>query len=533
MQASGGLAAAVRTGAPGPVRRRATGGRRGRRAGQWHHCRVARTASPPSTVQGAPARWTPPGRAAARWRGALLLVPLVVALHAAVVFGAWRAAERAPGRTATLPLQAASPAPRELRVVARSPLAGDADTAAPAVRDAPDLRDTGAGAPLRAEVSAAATVSPDATTATPVSPSTTLLTALPTAQDSAEDRAAPTRPAAAQAPASPPGATPTPTATPGATAAVAPGVTQDRRPAAPPADEPPRARTAPAETLATPSPAAGRTEEAPVREPAASPEAVAAVSTAAAAVVAAAATAPRTPASQAASAGSGTAASAAPPTLPSLPVYRGEAPPPATLHFSLRRAAVTGRGQLDWRPGPEGYELTLQATVLGLRALQQTSRGRWDLGGLAPERFLDTRRGRETRAANFRHDVGLISYSGPSQTYPLLRGSQDRLSWMLHLPAVMQANPALRVVGAELRMFVSGARGDGDVWAFRVLSADRIAVPAGEVQRALHLQRLPRQEHDTQADIWLDPARHHLPVRVRLQSGDDVFDLVLDRLEGG
>jgi hypothetical protein len=232
-------------------------------------------------------------------------------------------------------------------------------------------------------------------------------------------------------------------------------------------------------------------------------------------------------------AGPAPSASAPPAGAASLPVYRGEAPPAATLHFSLRRAAVSGRGQMDWRPGAEGYELTLQATVLGLRALQQTSRGGWDLGSLAPDRFLDARRGREVRAANFRRDVGLISYSGPDTTYPLVRGAQDRLSWMLHLPAVMQANPALRRPGSELRMFVTGARGDGDVWAFRVVSVDRIMVPAGEVTRALHLQRLPRHDHDTQADIWLDPERHHLPVRVRLQSGDDTFDLVLDRLEGG
>ena len=34
---------------------------------------------------------------------------------------------------------------------------------------------------------------------------------------------------------------------------------------------------------------------------------------------------------------------------------------------------------------------------------------------------------------------------------------------------------------------------------------------------AVHLQRQPRRPYDTQADIWLDPVQHHLPVRLHLR----------------
>ena len=34
--------------------------------------------------------------------------------------------------------------------------------------------------------------------------------------------------------------------------------------------------------------------------------------------------------------------------------------------------------------------------------------------------------------------------------------------------------------------------------------------------------------YDTQVEVWLDPARHHLPVRAALHNGpDDTLDLVL------
>lgn len=498
---------------------------------------MAPTASHPTPTPHAPARWAPPGRAAARWRGALLLVPLVVALHAAVVFGAWQAAERAPVRSAALPppqrLPAATPAPRDLRLVAVPPLGGDgsagdgdghghghgdghgasADADAAPLRTVLHVREAGAGGPARAMAATAA--------GTTMAAEGMALPALPAG--TAAGAAAADRAAAPVLPVAEVTAPVTAAVDPAKARVADPGAAAPASASADPAPQAAAQAQPRAAPFAAVTPAQGPTG-APTGTPAQAPT-QAPDGTVASAVSGGAAD------SGPVAAGASAPGSDTPP--PSLPVYRGEAPPAATLHFSLRRAAVGGRGQLDWRPGPEGYELTLQATVLGLRALQQTSRGRWDLGGLAPERFLDTRRGRETRAANFRHDVGLISYSGPSQTYPLLRGSQDRLSWMLHLPAVMQANPALRAVGAELRMFVSGARGDGDIWAFRVVSVDRLALPVGEVAGALHLRRLPRHEHDTQADIWLDPARHHLPVRVRLQSGDDVFELVLDRLEGG
>jgi hypothetical protein len=163
--------------------------------------------------------------------------------------------------------------------------------------------------------------------------------------------------------------------------------------------------------------------------------------------------------------------------------------------------------------------------------LSQTSSGAIDAAGIAPERFVDSRRGRAPRATNFQRAAGLISFSGPSLTLPLHPGVQDRLSWMLQLPAVAAANPALTVVGAQIQLFVVGARGDAELWTFVVMGHADLALPEGPVAAALHLRRAPRHAYDTRVDVWLDPARHHLPVRMRMHGGGDdgVFEL---RLEG-
>jgi hypothetical protein len=183
-----------------------------------------------------------------------------------------------------------------------------------------------------------------------------------------------------------------------------------------------------------------------------------------------------------------------------------------TLHYSVRQGGATSQALLRWYSDGDHYRLTLERS--GQAALGSDSQGRLGAAGLAPERYVESRRGREQRAVNFQHDAGRITFSGPQLEYPLLPGAQDRLSWMLQLPAVLEADAALREPGSEVLIFVAGARGDGQVWTFTVQGRHDLEAPAGLVAGALHLRRAATRPYDTQVDVWLDPARHHLPVRV-------------------
>jgi hypothetical protein len=217
-----------------------------------------------------------------------------------------------------------------------------------------------------------------------------------------------------------------------------------------------------------------------------------------------------------------------------------------TLHYRWLRGGHGSTARLAWQPGADGYTLSLSSdgppspppppppprgtpertpggfipsaaagpgTGLGPGA---ASRGRFDAAGLAPERFVDRRRGRDVRAANFQRDHDSVSFSGGAAPAPLQSGMQDRLSWMLQLSAVLQANPALSVPGAEVSMWVAGARGGAQVWTFRVVGSDDLLLAGGQPLAALHLQRLAAFAYDMQVDVWVDPTRHHLPVRTRL-----------------
>jgi hypothetical protein len=217
-----------------------------------------------------------------------------------------------------------------------------------------------------------------------------------------------------------------------------------------------------------------------------------------------------------------------PPRAPEVPVYPTRIPPPALLTYDLRRGMFSGTGALSWRPEGDRYSARLEGRIAGLTVLEWSSEGRFDRAGLAPDRYVDRRRTGSRQAANFQREAGKVSYSGPSIEHPLVPGAQDRLSWMLQIAAIARARPEAIAEAATISMWVSGARGDGDVWTFRSKGVQPLEL-AGTAVTTVKLQRLPREPYDTRVEVWLDPERGYLPVRARLTSGreDDVLDLVL------
>lgn len=301
------------------------------------------------------------------------------------------------------------------------------------------------------------------------------------------------------------------------------------RPAPPSADLPPQrlgaAPTPAAEPPgdeALPSPVAD-SGAAPVAAPEPEPE----PATAEAPAPAASEAVPRadaTPAPVAEAAPSPVAGGAAPP-----PVYATRIAAAATLRYELRRGLLTGEGELVWRPGPDGYELLMEGRAFGMAVLGQASSGRFDAAGLAPLRFVDRRRGRDVRAANFQRDKALISWSGVTGEQPLLAGAQDRLSWMIQLAAIVDADPARFTPGERVVMQVTGARGDVDLWTFTVQGRDAVDVAGARIDGTLALRREPRKPFDTVVEVWIDPARQHLPVRLKLTTtgSNDALEFVL------
>lgn len=213
------------------------------------------------------------------------------------------------------------------------------------------------------------------------------------------------------------------------------------------------------------------------------------------------------------------------------PVYATRLPGPAELAYDLRYGVLSGRGQLSWQPLVAGrYRLRLSGSALGIHLLTWSSEGGVDRAGLAPLRFSEQRLRRDEQVAEFQRDAGRIVYPArPGKESILLPGTQDRVSWLVQLPSILRAEPALQATGAQIVLNVAGARGGVDRWVFVVRGAVPIERSAGGSLPTLHLMRQPQQPRDLLGEAWLDPARELMPARVRLAraDGDDTLEFLL------
>ena len=188
--------------------------------------------------------------------------------------------------------------------------------------------------------------------------------------------------------------------------------------------------------------------------------------------------------------------------------------------YQWRQGLRTGEALLSWQHEGQRYRLQFDARLGADRPqVEQLSLGGFDAAGLAPQRFTDRRHGRSPQAANFRRDIGRISFSGPQVDYPGWPGAQDRLSWLVQLVAIQAAAVAPLPL---IEVFVVDAWGGGERWRFLSLGETVIDTPLGRLS-TLGWQTGPDRPEGQRVEVWLDPARGQWPVQVRftlLRSGE-------------
>ena len=194
------------------------------------------------------------------------------------------------------------------------------------------------------------------------------------------------------------------------------------------------------------------------------------------------------------------------------PLYPVRLPDPVQLRYALSINGQSGEAVLIWRHDGQRYSLQLDGlpATPGRPLLAQASQGAVAAEGLAPERFVDRRRGGRQQAANFQHDTGHIVFSGPAVRYPAWPGAQDRLSWLAQLAAILAAGHAQ----PEVQLFVVDARGLGGLWRLQRLDDQWLPTPGGEAWLQ-QWQREPPRPEGLRVQAWLDPARGHWPVQLR------------------
>jgi hypothetical protein len=209
-----------------------------------------------------------------------------------------------------------------------------------------------------------------------------------------------------------------------------------------------------------------------------------------------------------------------------MPVFETALPASVTWRLRFQRGLLSGEAVMDWAlQADQQYTLTLDgALTRAPRSLYWRSRGVVGPFGVSPTRFVVLRKSSEV-AANFNDQTREISFSSSTNRLPWVNGVQDRLSWMIQLPAIVRARPEQYAEGAALELMVVGAGGGAELWRFQVEGMDSL-----EGTPALKMLRVPTKPWGTKVQVWLDPARQHQLLRVILTQGESAQPLQLDFL---
>lgn len=144
---------------------------------------------------------------------------------------------------------------------------------------------------------------------------------------------------------------------------------------------------------------------------------------------------------------------------------------------------------------------------------QRTSRGTLGAGGMRPLYYEDARTARPTATARFdwaAKSLTLQYKQGPQQR-PMPEQAQDRLSFLFSFAF---AKPGK----GPFDFKVVDGKGIAH-YVFEVAGRERLKVPAGEFE-ALRLAQKLETSGDRGREVWLDPARSYLPMRVLVVQKD-------------
>lgn len=237
------------------------------------------------------------------------------------------------------------------------------------------------------------------------------------------------------------------------------------------------------------------------------------------------------PTAQAAPAVAVGGAASTPPHVPAPTVARRLVVPGSTqLEFSVQASRkglnLPAQSTLVWQTDGGSYRASLVIrAALGLgRDRNQTSVGTIDpVLGLQPQRFGDKNKTEVATHFDRSRTPPAIRFSSNAPETELLPGSQDRLSVLLQLAAMLAGEPRRYVPGSVVLIHTAGSR-DAELWHFKVGTVEPLELPAGSLN-ALHLVREPLHAYDNRVEVWLAPALGHLPVRILwTQANGDVVD---------
>ena len=212
------------------------------------------------------------------------------------------------------------------------------------------------------------------------------------------------------------------------------------------------------------------------------------------------------------------------PVTQAVPALLSLLPPSASYLLDVTRTESKlanpyyGSGKIRWQHDNKNYtmhaEIGVDMLFATIRLYTMQSAGTIAEAGIQPRTVTETRRGKSTTTTQFNYADKSISFSASPAIIPLTDGAQDKMTVLMQLASVGNADPAQFQPGKEITIQVAEEK-EAHLQQFVVLEQTSIESKLGHLV-TWHIVRPPCPcVYSSRIDVWLAPELNWLPVQIR------------------
>ncbi len=209
-------------------------------------------------------------------------------------------------------------------------------------------------------------------------------------------------------------------------------------------------------------------------------------------------------------------------------------PADTRLSYDLKgyyRGDFYGSGQVQWQHSEGRYQVKVDLRAALFFTGTLISQGELTDDGLQPRLYEERHSG---RVRHLTFDSVVVTFNDGS-TAALPQGLQDTASQFVELARRFSTGRQALVVGAQVPLWLARPQ-EMNLWTYDVVALETLQIPEfGEVP-AFHLRPRPvaNPRGVINAELWFAPSMQYLPVRIRINLGNDNFaDLLVNRIDQG
>ena len=207
-------------------------------------------------------------------------------------------------------------------------------------------------------------------------------------------------------------------------------------------------------------------------------------------------------------------------------------PADTRLSYDLKgyyRGDFYGSGQVQWQHSDGHYQVQIDLRVAVFFTGTLISQGDLTDEGLQPRVY------EEQHSGGVRHlsfDGADVKFNdGSTTTKPI--GLQDTASQFVELARRFSTGRQPLAVGSEVPLWLARPQ-QMNMWTYDVVSLETLQIPGFGAVPAFHLRPRPvaNPRGAINAEIWFAPSLQYLPVRIRINLGNDNYaDLLVNRID--